>query len=78
MAVASRLSDSVAEQFKAGAEKEVAPERLDEVAATLNEFAAATYDEIKRKLKQTKHPPSPEARTFMRDFEKKLARAAKK
>ncbi len=73
-----KLSDPVAEQFKAGAGKEVAPERLDEVAETLHEFAAATYDELKRKLKQSKQPLSTAARAFMRDYDKKLARAAKK
>ena len=73
-----KLPDTVAEKFRTGAEMEVAPERLDEIASTLNEFAADTYEELKRKLKQSKQPLSPAARAFVRDYDKKLARAAKK
>jgi transcriptional regulator with XRE-family HTH domain len=73
-----KLSEPIAEKFKTGAAKEVAPERLDEVTRTLQEFAATTYEELKRKLKQSKQPLSTQARVFVRDYDKKLARIAKK
>lgn len=75
---ALKLSNPIAEKFSAGSAQEVAPERLDEVAETLQEFAADTYEELKRRLKKGSQPLSPAARSFVRDYDKRLARAAKK
>ena len=70
--------DATTEKLMAGAGREVAPERLDEVAVMVREFTAETYEELKRKLKHSKKPLTPAARAFLRDYDKKLARAAKK
>lgn len=59
---ALKLSNPIAEKLSAGSAQEVAPERLDEVAETLQEFAVDTYEELKRRLKKGSQPLSPAAR----------------
>ena len=73
-----KLPDTVAERFHADSEKEVAPERLDEIAEAVREFAAETYEELTRKLKHRKEPLPPEVKKFLRDFEKRLHPSAKR
>ena len=74
----TKADEAVIGKAMVGAGREIDPERLDEVFDMVHEFAAETYEELKRKLKKGKQPLSPAARAFVRDYDKKFARAAKK
>lgn len=72
------IDSTLIEKVMADADGDTGPEELDELTNIVREFAAATYLELKHKIKRLNKPLSPVARDFIRKYDKRLVRAKKK
>jgi hypothetical protein len=68
---------SVENKLAALTYRDLGPVDLFELTETLTDLEADTYEELKRKLKNTKEPIPSVVRPYLREYEKRLIRVRK-